>query len=250
MATGAGSAIFASSTAPPAAKSAIARAVAAASQAANKAGDGSQQLNRDDVRMLQAPLKMANGKPLRAQPTMDLWALGMIAYELFVNEPFFAGCSDDVALQVLAGGAPLDLPMSRIAEPRAEHLLAKMLVKRPKDRLPIESVLRHAYLVGGLDTQEVGASFAMLHTSQQAFKDELGKLQEGIGPGSGCGGGSFSLKDSFTSPQVNPAPTGTRSSFKRGSSGSALAERTAKFAEARGGGGNSSSSVLGRAGAV
>jgi serine/threonine protein kinase len=56
----------------------IARAVAAASQAANKAGDGSQQLNRDDVRMLQAPLKMANGKPLRAQPTMDLWALGMV----------------------------------------------------------------------------------------------------------------------------------------------------------------------------
>ena len=79
----------------------LARAVAAASQVANRAGDGSQELNRDEIKQLEAPLKMANGKPLRAQPTMDLWALGMIAYELFVNEPFFAGCSDDVALQGL-----------------------------------------------------------------------------------------------------------------------------------------------------
>ena len=80
----------------------LARAVAAASHAAARAGDGSQDLNRDEIRQLEAPLKLPSGKPLRAQPAMDLWALGMIAYELFVNEPYFAGCSDDVALQVRA----------------------------------------------------------------------------------------------------------------------------------------------------
>ena len=125
----------------------------------------------------------------------------MIAYELFVNEPFFAGCSDDVALQVLASQTPLDLPAARIAEPQAEHLIAKILNKRAKDRLPIEAILRHAYLVGGLDTQEVGGSFAMLHESQQAFKNELGRLQ-------GATGG-------LDAAQACPAPMGMGGSFKQ-----------------------------------
>ena len=154
----------------------LARAVAAASRAANRAGDGSKELNRDELRQLETPLKLPSGKPLRAQAPMDVWALGMVAYELFVNEPFFAGCSDDVALQVLQSQTPLDLPTSRIAEPQAEHLLSKILQKRAKDRVTVEQILRHAYLVGGLDTQQVGGSFAMLHESQQTFKGELDKL--------------------------------------------------------------------------
>ena len=53
---------------------------------ASRAGDGKAGLNRDDIKQMEAPLKMPNGKPLRAQPAMDLWSLGMIAYELFANE--------------------------------------------------------------------------------------------------------------------------------------------------------------------
>ena len=64
-------------------------------------------------------------------------------------------------------------------------------------------ILRHAYLVGGLDTQQVGGSFAMLHESQNAFKTELDRLQAGLGPMGGgeahfgstaFGGGSSVLK--------------------------------------------------------
>ena len=40
---------------------------------------------------------------------MDVWALGMVMWELFTNEPFFSGCSDDVVLQVLAATARLGL---------------------------------------------------------------------------------------------------------------------------------------------
>ena len=165
----------------------LARQVAAASHAASRAGDGSQQLNRDDIKQLEAPLLLPSGKPLRAQPAMDIWAVGMIAYELFVNEPYFAGCSDDVALQVLASNAPLEMPAFRIAEAQAEHLLSRVLVKRAKERLPIGDILRHAFLVGGLDTQEVGGSFAMLHESQQAFKNELTRLQDATGGGLAAG---------------------------------------------------------------
>ena len=62
----------------------LSRAVAAASTAANRAGDGRGELNRDDLKQLEAPLKMANGKPLRAHPAMDVWALGAC---LFVPQP-------------------------------------------------------------------------------------------------------------------------------------------------------------------
>ena len=99
---------------------------------------------------------------------------------------------------MLASQAPLDLPFARIAEPQAEHLLAKILVKRPKERAPIEAILRHAYLVGGLDTQQVGGSFAMLHQSQQAFKTDLSKLKDGLAPGSTFGVGDSSFTASFT----------------------------------------------------
>jgi hypothetical protein len=49
---------------------------------------------------LDAVLRTVAGKPLRASPAMDVWALGMVMWELFTNEPFFSGCSDDVVLQV------------------------------------------------------------------------------------------------------------------------------------------------------
>ena len=180
----------------------LARAVAQASSVVNTAGDVGD-FNKDELRQLEAPLKLPNGKPLRAAVAMDIWAVGLIAFELFTNEPFFAGCSDDVALQVLASSTPLELPMARIADTQAQHLLAKILVKRPKERATIEMILRHAYLVGGLDTQQVGGSFAMLHESQNAFKTELDRLQAGLGPMGGgeahfgstaFGGGSSVLK--------------------------------------------------------
>ena len=58
---------------------------------------------------LDAVLRTVAGKPLRASPAMDVWALGMVMWELFTNEPFFSGCSDDVVLQVLATTARLGL---------------------------------------------------------------------------------------------------------------------------------------------
>ncbi len=108
--------------------------------------------------MLEVPLKTAAGKQLRASPLMDLWALGMILYELFTNEPFFSGCSDDVVLQVLASPTALDLPLSRIEDEQAQHLLSKLLLKRQRERLPLALVLKHAYIDGGLDEEQVFVS--------------------------------------------------------------------------------------------
>jgi len=67
----------------------------------------------------------------------------------------------------------LELPAARITNQQALHLLGKLLVKKPKERASLEQALKHAYLTGGLDTREVQGSFAMLHESQQKFKDAL-----------------------------------------------------------------------------
>jgi serine/threonine protein kinase len=202
----------------------LARAVAQASSVVNTAGDVGD-FNKDELRQLEAPLKLPNGKPLRASVAMDIWAVGLIAFELFTNEPFFAGCSDDVALQVLASSTPLELPMARIADTQAQHLLAKILVKRPKERATIEMILRHAYLVGGLDTQQVGGSFAMLHESQSAFKSELDRLQAGLGP---MGGESHFGEPRFGSPAFGGGSSVLKKAHGGGSSGGG--DRKARFA--------------------
>ena len=109
----------------------LARAVAATSSAANQAGGGGADFNRDELRQLEAPLRMANGKPLRASTAMDVWSLGLIAYELFTSEPFFAGCSDDVALQVGAGAAREARRGSALAaSPRAHPLSPRLASPR------------------------------------------------------------------------------------------------------------------------
>ena len=160
-------------------KPTLAKAVAAASAAAARSGDpAAAVLNGDEAAQLDAPLKTESGKPLRASLAMDVWSLGMIMWELFTAEPYFVGCSDDVALSVLATGTALSLPLSRIDDVQAQHLLAKILVKRPKERLIVANIVKHAYLVGGLDTEQVRDTFARLHSGQQQFQQKLDEIRE------------------------------------------------------------------------
>ena len=80
--------------------------------------------------------------------------------------------------QVLAAPVALELPAAKISNPQALHLLQKLLVKKPKERASIDQALKHAFITGGLDTQEVQGSFAMLYESQQQFKDTLATLHD------------------------------------------------------------------------
>ena len=137
---------------------------------------------------------------------------------------------------VLASSAPLDLPAARIPDPQAQHLLAKLLVKRPKERAPLEAVLRHAFLVGGLDTQQVGSSFHVLFESQVSFKEDLERLKSGLGQPGATGSMKASVfgsspSTSFMSGHARGAAQAQpgKSSFKR--SGSNLADKHTKFAQ-------------------
>jgi len=170
----------------------LAAAVAAASSAAQRTFDplqpgvplgwGRVSCNVSGISRPQRPadilLRGGHGKPVRANEAQDAWPLGMLLFELFANEPYFSGCSDDVALQVLTASNDIEVPPAKVPNQQALHLLSKLLVKKPKERTSVSQALRHAYLTGGLDTQEVQRSFAMLHESQQQFKDALLWMQD------------------------------------------------------------------------
>ena len=198
-------------------KPTLAKAVAAASAAAARSGDpAAAVLNGDEAAQLDAPLKTESGKPLRASLAMDVWSLGMIMWELFTAEPYFVGCSDDVALSVLATGTALSLPLSRIDDVQAQHLLAKILVKRPKERLIVANIVKHAYLVGGLDTEQVRDTFARLHSGQQQFQQKLDEIR------GSRGGADEQVEAQISSP--------SRMEARRGS---ALAEKRSSLAASR-----------------
>ena len=175
-------------------------------------------------------LKTASGKPLRANVAMDVWALGLIFYELFTSEPLFFGCSDGVALQVVSSSGPIELPLAKLDDTQAQHLLQRMLAKRPRERPAVEAVLKHSYLVGGLDTREVSKSFAMLHEAQAEFKGELSRLHESVGAGDPLPArvAPSDPADGTRAPEAEHAAA--RAARRRGS---ALADKRAAVTEAR-----------------
>ena len=59
---------------------------------------------------------------------------------------------------------------------QARHLLKKVLVKNHMDRASIQSVLKHAYLCGGMDTIQRDSSFGYLKQTQQQLQTMLSNV--------------------------------------------------------------------------
>jgi len=76
-------------------------------------------------------------KGLAPQPSMDIYALGMLLYEMIAGEAAFMGSLEEVIAAQL--NKPPDPPSTRMDEPLDEsvdQLLLKALMKRPEDRQP------------------------------------------------------------------------------------------------------------------
>ena len=98
----------------------------------------------------------------------------------------------------------------------------------------------------------MGGSFALLHDSQQAFKEELDRLQDNLAPGGygGGDGGGVSFKDSF---KAHPPPN-RGASFKNAVGRATISDaKRASFGPSEGSSAGASparGSVLGRAGVM
>lgn len=90
------------------------------------------------------PPEMIAGKPHAA--TVDLWSLGVLCYEMLVGYAPFAvnnpGAADDTFQRISSGLYSCPHSVSKAAQ----HLIARLLVVNPADRMPLEKVLMHTWI--------------------------------------------------------------------------------------------------------
>merc|ERR1712070_972440 len=109
---------------------------------------------------------------LRASPAMDVWSMGTIMVEVFTRRHFLRAERPDT-LKSLIQPAGLTLPLDQIDDPQAAHLISQMLARNLADRASVRKVLRHAYFVGGMDTEQLDAAFGFLKDTQAQLQSDL-----------------------------------------------------------------------------
>lgn len=90
------------------------------------------------------PPEMITGKPHAA--TVDLWSLGVLCFEMLVGYAPFAikieTAEDDTFERISRATYKCPPTVSKAAQ----HLISKLLVVNPADRMTLEKVLTHAWI--------------------------------------------------------------------------------------------------------
>ena len=115
---------------------------------------------------------------MRAACTLDMWSFGLVFFELFARQPYFADKPD--TMQQLASYAELEVPKDIVDDIQARHVLKKLLVKNHVERANIQAVLKHAYLCGGMDTIQKASSFGYLQQTQAQLQTMLTDLSSHV----------------------------------------------------------------------
>ncbi len=115
---------------------------------------------------------------MRAACTLDMWSFGLVFFELFARQPYFADKPD--TMQQLASYAELEVPKDIVDDIQARHVLKKLLVKNHVERANIQAVLKHAYLCGGMDTIQKASSFSYLQQTQAQLQTMLTDLSSHV----------------------------------------------------------------------
>ncbi|PRW56777.1 Serine threonine- kinase Aurora-1 [Chlorella sorokiniana] len=81
---------------------------------------------------------------------VDVWSLGVLCYEfLYGQPPFEAAGHSETYKRILR--VDLKFPASPARSDGAKDLIRKLLVKNPKDRMPLEQVLQHPWITANAD---------------------------------------------------------------------------------------------------
>ena len=83
--------------------------------------------------------------------TVDIWSLGVLCYEFIVGKPPFESQGHSETYRRIA---KVDLSFPDHVSDEAKDLILQLLVKEPSQRLSLEKVLEHPWIVKGLAAQE------------------------------------------------------------------------------------------------
>ncbi len=75
---------------------------------------------------------------------VDLWSLGVLCYEFLVGKPPFETESHQETYRRIA---TVDIKWPSIVSPGARDLITKLLRRKPTDRLPLDQVISHPWVV-------------------------------------------------------------------------------------------------------
>lgn len=105
---------------------------------------------------------------------VDLWCLGVLLYEFLVGEPpFMAEHYNDTYKRII--GVDLHFPSSVSVE--ARDLVSKLLVKEPSQRLSLEQVLQHPFIVKNLEIFKRQQE-QMMQEQEQQFESQQHNLEQ------------------------------------------------------------------------
>eukprot|EP00904_Undaria_pinnatifida_P008480 jgi/Undpi1/4762/HiC_scaffold_18.g08115.m1 len=88
------------------------------------------------------PPEMVEGKD--HDEAVDIWALGVLMYELLVGNPPFDAQGNSATYRRIVR---VDIRYPHHVTPSARDLIGKLVRKKPEDRLPLEQVPQHPWIV-------------------------------------------------------------------------------------------------------
>ncbi|CAM9864535.1 unnamed protein product [Ectocarpus sp. 13 AM-2016] len=88
------------------------------------------------------PPEMVEGK--EHNEAVDIWALGVLMYELLVGNPPFDAQGHSATYRRIIN---VDLRYPSHVTPEARDLIGRLIRKKPSDRLPLERVPQHPWIV-------------------------------------------------------------------------------------------------------
>jgi serine/threonine protein kinase len=112
-----------------------------------------------------------------AAAAQDMWCLGHVVFEIYTSQPFFEKKRlddiEEIQLALLEDTTytadhtehrlpVLDLPLQGIEEETARNLIQQMMRRDPTRRINAAKSSKHAFVVGGQDTQQKASGIAGL----------------------------------------------------------------------------------------
>lgn len=74
---------------------------------------------------------------------VDLWSLGVLCYELLVGEPPFQTTSYEETYKMITN---VQYTVPDFISKAAIHLISKLLVQKPEQRMPLALVMKHPWI--------------------------------------------------------------------------------------------------------